>query len=469
MDSEAIHQLCIDKDSTTEEAPGHDGHDGPHVCHLLNLPLELLGKVMGYLLPETLSALTQTCRSLYSPSVSEHHWRRLIQENLPGHTLTDPGPAETFRQLYSWHHQNWFLVKQRIWLSNASPEGEVVLIEYDPNTASIRGSPVCVDLTESDGNDGSDDMGIVWLAGMHHVSVTLFAPSVFVHRQFPNFWIPPSPGPASLIRNALGREGVDLSIYLLSAARPTEPEDRVWPPKTIPGRDRALVPPDLSCERFSTWWHQSHNAPNRAVSEHAFMVVISRLPTQFVVYGAVPSGLLRPTVEAPWNGLWVGDYLGHGAEFILIYQERALSGAIHGGNDATQPNRSYRTALRAVKLTGDRNVPRGKVTFTADDIGDRGLLRIATERPFEGARVVRSRGHVASNGFREGTLAAAHAHALGPTSQKARLTGSLNPDSWISTELIMISHDLLAHKWKALHTTSYYRRVQLDKLHRLED
>ena len=62
----------------------------------------------------------------------------------------------------------------------------------------------------------------------------------------------------------------------------------------------------------------------------------------------------------------------------------------------------YRGRIEAVKLTGDPNIPRGEYTFIAPDIGPNGLLRIATEDIFKGARIVRSVGHVAARGFRDG-------------------------------------------------------------------
>lgn len=65
----------------------------------------------------------------------------------------------------------------------------------------------------------------------------------------------------------------------------------------------------------------------------------------------------------------------------------------------------HKGAIEAIKITGDVNVPRGEHTFIADDIGPDGTIRIAHEPPFRGARVVKSRGHVAARGFRDGEYA----------------------------------------------------------------
>jgi len=58
--------------------------------------------------------------------------------------------------------------------------------------------------------------------------------------------------------------------------------------------------------------------------------------------------------------------------------------------------------LIAIKLTGDPNIPRGQITFIAPDIGEKGFVRTADEEIFRGARIVRSAGHVAGRGFRNG-------------------------------------------------------------------
>jgi hypothetical protein len=90
---------------------------------------------------------------------------------------------------------------------------------------------------------------------------------------------------------------------------------------------------------------------------------------------------------------------------IAILQEHfheASSSALDNASDMDDP--VYRGRIEAVKLTGDPNIPRGEYTFIAPDIGSNGLLRVADKGIFKGARIVRSVGHIAARGFRDGTF-----------------------------------------------------------------
>lgn len=98
----------------------------------------------------------------------------------------------------------------------------------------------------------------------------------------------------------------------------------------------------------------------------------------------------------------------------------------------------HKGAIEAIKITGDVNVPRGEHTFIADDIGPDGTIRIAHEPPFRGARVVRSRGHVAARGFRD--------------------------DEFIPSQLFLISPDLMAQYWLPFGHISFYKRIKVDEL-----
>ena len=140
-------------------------------------------------------------------------------------------------------------------------------------------------------------------------------------------------------------------------------------------------------------------------------------------YATLDPELYTPTPNKPYRGIWVGDYSAHGCEFLLITQpdddDESVSlvdteGAesVHEEQEQQReeekkeeeprpgaPRRGEKGRLAAIKLTGDANVPRGEYSFLVDDLGESGFVEVAKDPPFEGVRVVKSRGHVASAGF----------------------------------------------------------------------
>ena len=204
-----------------------------------------------------------------------------------------------------------------------------------------------------------------------------------------------------------------------------------------------------------------------------------RMGEEVVTFSTLLEESYTPSREKPWQGIWVGDYSGHGCEFLLVLQHEVTSpmtlsrksstGSIPGGmtmaradanvglqdsdptlqlagaaesqnlvpgddvaeiaghDPAARDAQASSTEapsgrLEAIKLTGDVNVPRGEYTWIAEDIGPKGLIRVANEQMFFGARTVRSWGHIAGRGYRH--------------------------DRFISSQLIMISHDSLAQYWE---------------------
>ncbi|KAL1304131.1 hypothetical protein AAFC00_000559 [Neodothiora populina] len=256
-----------------------------------------------------------------------------------------------------------------------------------------------------------------------------------------------------------------------------------------------------------------------------------RMGEDVATYATLPSWCYTPTKEKPWQGIWCGDYSGHGCEFIVVLQpdegdemplpdgmrwmhewlttgvrrressstydnhmnaelRAILDGRRHSVFDFDEdaeadeqdnvdsvnisppsptissdrpdrttnddnadvpdsspaapsfnPNSVYSGRIEAVKLTGDPNIPRGQHTFIAPDIGNRGFVRVASESPFEGARVVRSAGHIAGGGF---------VH-----------------DEFVPSQLMLISPDRMAQYWMYFGHVSYYRRVNVEELLRL--
>lgn len=193
--------------------------------------------------------------------------------------------------------------------------------------------------------------------------------------------------------------------------------DRLWPPLTIPSTSSSFG--NRVYRDVDTHWSNWENPPRRVsqISESCFRVrrwAQSRLGLPVLTAGSsetlttfstLDPVLYTPTKEKPYQGIWVGDYSAHGCEFLLFFQRDHESvAASQVTSDPTATNRDIieQGSLEAVKLTGDHNIPRGEFSFIASDIGPDGFIRMADEEPFKGARIVRSRGHIAGLGFRDG-------------------------------------------------------------------
>ncbi|KAK4149936.1 protein executer 2, chloroplastic [Chaetomidium leptoderma] len=177
-------------------------------------------------------------------------------------------------------------------------------------------------------------------------------------------------------------------------------------------------------------------------------------------YATLDPELYTPTPTKPFRGIWVGDYGPHGCEFIWIHQPddddddmfdpESIARYADESDEAYAARKHdatiYRGRLEAIKLTGDSNVPRGEYSFIVDDLGGIGFLRVAHEPPFEGVRVVKSRGHLASQGF---TMAS---------------DGGVRTDDYVPSQLFLISPDRLAQNWITMSRVTLFQRVDIDGL-----
>ena len=171
-------------------------------------------------------------------------------------------------------------------------------------------------------------------------------------------------------------------------------------------------------------------------------------------FGTLPAECYTPDTQKPWQGIWVGDYSAHGCEFLVVIQktpeeaksapkirlrrspsdlldmemggyfstENLTTATLDYDNDSGSERSMHEVAeismdercedvykdasppgdsgrLECMKLTGDPHVRRGEYTWIAEDIGQAGLIRVAQEEMFRGARVVKSWGHIAARGF----------------------------------------------------------------------
>lgn len=239
--------------------------------------------------------------------------------------------------------------------------------------------------------------------------------------------------------------------------------DQKWPPPNIPSDERVHrdMDEDLS-ERDEPPRHIED------VSEIAFRIrrwAHFRLGMPFFTAGngetlttfaTLDPSLYTPTREKPYQGIWVGDYSAHGCEFLLFLQ-RDTTNASTASAETENTEWIPHGRLEAIKLTGDPNVPRGEMSFAAEDIGQGGFVRVANDSLFRNARVVRSDGHVAGLGFRDGKPE----YSVTTDNGELWLT---HTDTWLPSQLILQSTDCVAHYWESMGHISYFRRVDIDAL-----
>ncbi|ROV91510.1 hypothetical protein VMCG_09432 [Cytospora schulzeri] len=218
-------------------------------------------------------------------------------------------------------------------------------------------------------------------------------------------------------------------------------------PSLLPDNDWVFNPDEASMNgmfgQASRPW-----LPNFVPGAHPSMS--AHIGDQVTTYSTLDPETYTPTADQPWRGIWVGDYSGHGCEFLLITQTHATpfdetafdATRLDDETDSEFQQRKadakrYRGRLEAIKLTGDPNVPRGECTFVAEDLGEEGYVTTVEEHPFRGTRVVKSKGHVAQSGFMN--------------------------DKYIKSQLLLISENRLAQYWVGFGHISLFERVNIDK------
>lgn len=441
---------------------------------LLSIPPELIDTILSYLSPYDLTAVSATCNFLRSHAISDLHWQRLVQRHVPGVTVTSPTPCSSFRDLYAVHDRQWFLPQYKIWFCDRDLTGKLIIVRYDPRRGCIEGYQMLAISKRSTFEHWPADHEVIIHGFEPQVKLHLDKPVIQFHahdgQEDGGFSARPDANRfADEMPMALDdRLDTMYSNFLL--ARPLSddeadtrlaqgyPYDRVWPPPSIPARhhvasamsgqplvdlspdDRPRSRSQVSDQSFRIrQWIEMGGTPAAPMlmgqtGGFAGFLQIARglnadhgspaggfpgihIGEEIITYSTLDPVLYTPTPTKPWRGIWVGDYSGHGCEFLLMHQPDdppASDEELGLVRDAGETDekweqrrheaRVYRGRLEAIKLTGDPNVPRGERTFVANDLGPNGHVGIAADPVFLGTKVVHSRGHVAETGFIGGTL-----------------------------------------------------------------
>lgn len=424
-----------------------------------SLPAEIISQVLTLLPPLSLVNLSGTSRLLRSHSQNDLLWARFVQESVPKcRTWLSPFPCDSWKELYISHHPYWFLPRRKIWFSDRSHTGstmtgQVIIARYDSRRGCIEAYRLVTEHGDHHFEPWERDSEVIIHTFNPKVTLWLDDPVIKLdlgwHR-----------GQNSSQREILMRTGgaVDIrSSIALCQAIPVSlqnPSMALWPPAIIPATQRVR---NESQSKFRSPGHRPRSLAEASDSTFRIRKWLefrggkARLGEDVMTFSTLLEESYTPTKQKPWQGIWVGDYSGHGCEFLVVIQKDVNCGqpairasrwssqsslttlasteSVNGTSDVTAcetPSPTIETAandedaaseeepsgppedgscwgrLEAIKLTGDPNVPRGEYTWIAEDIGPKGLLRVATEQMFKGARVVRSLGHSAAREFRDG-------------------------------------------------------------------
>ncbi|PFH62658.1 hypothetical protein XA68_12529 [Ophiocordyceps unilateralis] len=475
-----------------------DGQDGeslsrprsppsPSATPLAALSTELIDMILSFLDAVDLVSLSMTNRKLHEHAISEYQWQRRVQDNVPGQIVTKTGPCGTYRDLYAAHNLLWFLPKHKIWFCDRDLTGKLIIVRFDQRRGCIEGYQLLAVNNRATQHWPADDQVII-----HD-----FEPQIKLHldkpvlrfcagqrRQARN-----KPFADEMPMSLEHGEGTLFSNLLLARALDAEvaderlalcfPYGNVWPPPAIPADHRVSgaqpwqTSVDLSADdrpksrrevsdqafRVREWFEMAGTRAAAGLLGEAAIIAswmdestAVHMGDKVTTFSTLDARLYTPTATKPWRGIWVGDYSGHGCEFLLMNQpddEPATDGELGlvrgeqetegGWQQRRQDARIYRGRLEAIKLTGDPNVPRGEYTFVAEDLGPGGFNGVATDAPFigaQGARVVRSKGHVAATGFVD--------------------------DKYMESQLLLISPDRMAQYWVEFGHISFFHREEED-------
>lgn len=486
---------------------------------LLRLPSELVHLILSYLPLFDLLTVGFVNHAVREHSLQDTLWQTFVQEQVPEYV---PKPANlTWRELFIQHHPFWFLVKKKIWFADIPHTGKLLVARYDHRINAIEAYALVAERRQPTFQTWEYNPDAIIHTFNPRVQLDLNAPVLRLDAEAYEYAV-------GSIGHRLQKEipmNVSYELSPLTAklysrvmlARPwptdiTTVATPVWPPLTLPSETRSRNDPPPSAFR-----QPAHKpATLDELSKSTFRIrkwmefasrphgISMKVGEDISTWATLPKECYTPTPRKPWQGIWCGDYAGHGCEFLVVMQpdnpkplpERAEwamrsreregsvssdgswstapTGVVSSDDEAefetaddledsvvtlqeafpgakgedcvedvfTDENESvYNGRIEAVKLTGDPNIPRGEYTFIAPDIGRDGLLRIASEELFKGARIVKSVGHIAARGFRD--------------------------DTYMTSQLILISHDRLAQYWETFGHVSFYQRVNIDDFTRV--
>ena len=320
----------LDTELATKGSPISNMHTGSHEktedeLRLDALPAEIINQILSFLPPVSLAHLSCTSRLIRTHAHNELLWSDFVHENLPnGERLESPTPAKSWRHLYIAHHPYWFLVRHKVWFADVPNTGKIILARYNKRRGRIEAHQLLAE------------------HGAHTYEAWVHNPEVIVHTFNPRIrlWTndpvvmldlnEETPGPR-LRKELMMPTGLAHGICsVISLCQPIPKplqcdSMQLWPPAIIPFEQRVR---NQSNSGFRSEAHRPQNLD--LMSDQTFRIRkwldrsnlanFFRMGEEVMTFSTLLEMSYRPTKEKPYQGIWVGDYSGHGCEFLLVLQ-----------------------------------------------------------------------------------------------------------------------------------------------------
>lgn len=233
-------------------------------------------------------------------------WENLISKL----KITSPTPYNSFGELYMAIYPYLWL-HGRIWHGDRRIEGTLLISKYSPDSGAIELFRLMA------GELGAQRTDSI-LAFGHDVIPNHRSSSQTIHYS------------------------VSHNIPLVPN-RPLGSTESLWPPLTIPARER------------TSRSHQPKGSPKAGRHSKDLFILRKRkrISHEVEIFSALDPKLYTSDPEYPLRGIWTGRHSGTSCDFVLFHQP-------------TQ------TQVEGIKLTGNDKVCRGERSFVFEDIGDLG-------------------------------------------------------------------------------------------------
>ncbi|KAK3115257.1 hypothetical protein LTR53_005577 [Teratosphaeriaceae sp. CCFEE 6253] len=537
--------------------------DAPRLVHL---PAELILNIFTYLEPLDLALVAQTCKTLSTHSYDDQLWQPLVNRNLP-ESISDCAPLKTFRDLFAAHHPYWFLAKHRLWFGDGELQGKLVAARYEPKTGCIAAYTVTAQRGRHTLEFWEKDREVIIHSFNPKIMLDLVKPvlkldvdSVRTDDQPDNEpsdrgYASPSSYSKEIVMETSAEAGLYSSFMLCRALPESAIHDgtAVWPPARFPtpkrvrndtsnGYQSAGHRPTRLDEVSEYHWRlrkwvefngrrtprmmeimTSHGALSAALGMAGPYFAANmrssagggmgiRMPEDVTTFATLPTESFMPTPQKPWQGLWCGDYSGHGCEFLVVIQpdkgnEWPLPSGTNwlrqwfrgGRRGSASSGSSYASAQEEMPVSAEGYSEQleqaASLSVQDGPIEPHSVLEGFTEMPYQRTlqeitdyddvpsgrlEAIKLTGDpniprgeysfIAPDIGHGGFLRVADEE----TFRGARIVRSaghiagrgFREDQYTPSQLIMVSHDRLAQFWEGFGHISYYQRVDVDALMR---